>query len=118
MLENKMECYSRERMTGFMNYAKQELAGQEVMLVVGSKKIPFLNELNQEQELMKYLVVYIIMGLSLLNKGGSLVLRTYDLNIPFSCGLLFILHKYFDQLTIMKPLASNLHSAVSRARNV
>ncbi|MDR3548320.1 MAG: hypothetical protein P4M11_08680 [Candidatus Pacebacteria bacterium] len=110
--ENKMDYYTKDNIERLCNYAKGVLMGQEVLLLVGSKKVRFENELNQELECMKYMLVYVIMALKLLSKGGSLVLRTYDNHIPFTCSMLLILYKNFEQITIIKPLSSNLHSAV------
>ena len=112
-LDNKVETFTCKNIDLICDFAKEELKDQEIMLVIGSKKIGFQDELNQELAFAKYLLAYIIIALKTLSKGGSLVLRTYDQNLPFTCAMLFILYKSFDELTIIKPLSSNLHSAVS-----
>lgn len=112
-IENRIECFTRDNIEKLSKSISDQLQDQEIMIFMGAKKVKFLNDMNQEKEYMKYMLVYVIIGLKLLYKGGSLILRTYDLNIPFSCDLLFILYKHFDNLTIMQPLASNLHSAVN-----
>ena len=111
-MTNKIELYTKERIEALCELTKKSLTDHEIMLIVASKKIRFENDLNQELEYMKYMLVYIIIALKMLNKGGSLVLRTYNTNVPYSCSMLFILYKNFDQLTIIKPLSSNLHSSV------
>jgi cap1 methyltransferase len=112
-MENKLECYTKDNIELLCEHVKMLLPEQEIMLIYASKKIKFENEMNQELAYMKYMLAYIILTFKLLNKGGSLMLRTYDQNIPFTCSLLFLLYKNFDQITIIKPLASNLHSAVT-----
>ena len=110
-LENLLDHFSRETIEKFCDFVKSTLDNLEILLMVASRKIRFENELNQETEYMKYLLVYLIIAFKLLNKGGSLVLRTYDHHIPFTCTMLFLLYRHFDQVTIIKPLSSNLHSA-------
>eukprot|EP01022_Parablepharisma_sp_SALTPOND_P016734 TRINITY_DN2526_c0_g1_i1.p2 TRINITY_DN2526_c0_g1~~TRINITY_DN2526_c0_g1_i1.p2 ORF type:complete len:341 (-),score=44.44 TRINITY_DN2526_c0_g1_i1:458-1480(-) len=110
-MENKLESFSKENIEKLCGLIKEVLNEEEILLLVASKKIRFENELNQEVEYMKYFLVYLIIAFKLLNKGGSFVLRTYDHHIPFTCAMLFLLYKHFDQITIIKPLSSNLHSA-------
>jgi hypothetical protein len=110
-MDNTLTCYTKESIEKFCELAKELLTEEEILVIVGSKKVPFENELNQELEFVKYFLVYIIIGFKLLNKGGSLVLRTYDHHTPFTCQLVFLLCKKFEKVTIIKPLASNLHSA-------
>jgi len=110
-LENNFDYYTVPHLEKVCNTMKEQLADQEIMVMVGSKKIKYENELNQELDCAKYMLVYIIAAFKLLAKGGSLVLRTYDHHTPFTCGLMFLLYKHFDQIAVIKPLSSNLHSA-------
>lgn len=111
-LENKIEVFSLENIETICKLTREIFHDQEIMVVVGSKKIRFENAFSQECEFTKYMLVYILLAFKLLNKGGSLVLRTYDINLPFTCGLLYILYQSFDQITIIKPLTSNIYSGV------
>ena len=110
-VENSESCYAKGSIENLCEIIKESLNDQEILLFVGSKKISYANELNQELEYTKYFLVYLIIAFKLLNRGGSLVLRTYDLHMPFSSQLVFLLSNNFEQITIMKPLSSNLHSA-------
>jgi len=110
-MNNTITCYTKENIEKLCELTKEILNEEEILVIVGSKKIVFENELNQELEFTKYFLVFIIIAFKLLNKGGSLVLRTYDHHIPFTCQLIFLLCRKFERITIIKPLASNLHSA-------
>eukprot|EP00826_Nyctotherus_ovalis_P043954 TRINITY_DN4697_c0_g2_i5.p1 TRINITY_DN4697_c0_g2~~TRINITY_DN4697_c0_g2_i5.p1 ORF type:complete len:274 (+),score=112.12 TRINITY_DN4697_c0_g2_i5:1080-1901(+) len=109
--DNILSSYTKENIEKLCEFAKEALNEEEILVVIGSKKVVFENELNQELDFIKYFLVYIIIAFKLLNKGGSLVLRTYDHHLPFTCQLLYLLCKKFEQITIIKPLTSNLHSA-------
>lgn len=109
--DNMLSSYTKENIEKFCELTREALNEEEILVVIGSKKVAFENELNQELDFIKYFLVYTIIAFKLLNKGGSLVLRTYDHHLPFTCQMVYLLCKKFEQITIIKPLTSNLHSA-------
>jgi hypothetical protein len=110
-LDNHSNTYTCTSINKLIQLLKTQLKEQDILLLIASKKIPYQNELNQELEYIKYFIVYLIIALKVLNRGGTLILRTYDNHLPITCTLIFLLHMHFEQVTIIKPLSSNLHSA-------
>ncbi len=44
--------------------------------------------------------------LKTLRQGGNFVLRLFDMNSKFTIDLIFILYRYFEKISILKPLYS------------
>jgi hypothetical protein len=59
----------------------------------------------------KFLLLNVILGLSVLSKGGNLVIKIYDMYTYFTVSVLFLLYNYFEKFTIIKPFSTRPHSS-------
>ena len=52
-----------------------------------------------------------IIALRLLETGGMLVCHIFETLTRFTVGILYILHQLFEEMTVVKPVVSNLHNS-------
>ena len=85
--------------------------GFGVSLYIAKKFIKFKKEFSQELKYKKFLFLNVIIGLSVLSKGGNLVIKIYDMYTHFTISLLFMIYNYFERFTIVKPFSTRPHSS-------
>jgi len=85
--------------------------GFGISLFIAKKFIKFRKDFSQELKYKKFLLLNVILGLSVLSKGGNLVIKIYDMYTYFTVSVLFLLYNYFEKFTIIKPFSTRPHSS-------
>ena len=64
-------------------------------------------EENMQEILTKQLVMcQFACALSILRRGGHFVCKLFDAYTPFTVGLIYLLHRSFEQVCLFKPVTS------------
>eukprot|EP01097_Dermamoeba_algensis_P003803 TRINITY_DN2588_c0_g2_i3.p1 TRINITY_DN2588_c0_g2~~TRINITY_DN2588_c0_g2_i3.p1 ORF type:complete len:485 (+),score=102.70 TRINITY_DN2588_c0_g2_i3:135-1589(+) len=63
-------------------------------------------ELSQEYKVRQLVLCEFLTMFSVLKKGGDFVCKLFDAFLPFTVGLLYILYRNFEKISIVKPYAS------------
>ncbi|XP_021956771.1 cap-specific mRNA (nucleoside-2'-O-)-methyltransferase 1 isoform X3 [Folsomia candida] len=79
--------------------------GLHVVLAGGRELTPGLDEDRKELRAKAMLLAETTIALKSLREGGTFVLRLYDLFTPFTVGLVYLIYRAFDQVTILRPEA-------------
>ncbi|KAL1916538.1 uncharacterized protein VTP21DRAFT_5729 [Calcarisporiella thermophila] len=91
----------------FARLIDQATDGNGVDLVTADGGLCFEGkEQDQEWLMRRLLLCQIISMLLILRRGGVFVCKLFDISLPFTAGLVYILHSIFDRITIVKPLPS------------
>ncbi|KAI9346963.1 FtsJ-like methyltransferase-domain-containing protein [Obelidium mucronatum] len=64
------------------------------------------DELYQEDQVKVVLLAQLTTMFRILEKGGDFVMKTFELLTPFSVGLVYLLHKSFRKISVVKPFSS------------
>ena len=84
---------------------KKEL-GNKVDLVTGDGGFEWNNENIQEQECALLIYSQIVCALQIQKKGGSFVLKMFEMFTKISCKFIIILKYFYETVHIVKPLTS------------
>jgi cap1 methyltransferase len=64
------------------------------------------DELHQEAHLTHLLIAQILIILIITERGGSAVIKIFDILLPVTVEVLFLAHLFFESMTIVKPFSS------------
>lgn len=84
--------------------------GYKVNLYIARKVIKFDPNSSQEIKYKKFLLINILLALKVLSKDGNFVIKLYDTFTPFTIGLIYIIFKNFENVSIFKPVSTRQYS--------
>jgi hypothetical protein len=109
---DEMENFDLDKITKIKEKILENTDGFGISLYIAKKFLKFRKEFSQELKYKKFLLLNVIIGLSVLSKGGNLVIKIYDTYTHFTISILFLLFNNFEKFTIVKPFSSRPHSSV------
>ena len=86
----------------FAREVQSECEGLDVCMADGGFDVAG-EEDKQELRSQQLILCECIIALAALRVGGSFVCKLFDVFLPFSVGLLYLMHRCFDALAIIKP---------------
>ncbi|KAH6569871.1 hypothetical protein BASA50_003613 [Batrachochytrium salamandrivorans] len=101
------DIYNDANINAFVAHVLQATGERGVDLVLADGGFSVLgDELYQEEHSHQLMLCQVLSMFRILKKGGSFVLKCFDLVTPLSGELVYILHLHFERIAILKPLAS------------
>lgn len=64
------------------------------------------DELNQERHNTQLFIAQILIVLQTLAKGGDSIFKIFDIQLPITVELMYILHLHFERISLLKPFSS------------
>jgi cap1 methyltransferase len=86
-----------KRITGWL--------GLHVVIACGSENAAGLDEDRKELRAKAMLLAETTIAIKSLREGGTFVMRLYDMFTPYTVGLLYLLYRAFEQVTLIRPEA-------------
>jgi len=96
------------------NIAKKIFEKTEVNMVdlfIARKVIKFNPEYSQEIKYEKFLLINTLLAFKCLSHGGNFIIKLYDTFTPFTIGLIYMIFKNFESVTIFKPVTTRQYSS-------
>lgn len=91
----------------FSDFIDKGTNGRGVALVTADGGISVQGIENQQETITKQLVLcQVIMGLTILRKGGNFMIKVFDLFTHFSISICYLLFQCFESFGIFKPFSS------------
>eukprot|EP00742_Colponemidia_sp_Colp-10_P011165 GILJ01012377.1.p1 GENE.GILJ01012377.1~~GILJ01012377.1.p1 ORF type:complete len:679 (+),score=102.48 GILJ01012377.1:143-2038(+) len=84
--------------------------GVHLVLAYGSKHSGESWHVRSERDMTSLLLGEVTVAMQLLAQHGTLVVRLYETASSFTVGLLYILYRHFEQISIVKPRSTSLDS--------
>ena len=84
--------------------------GYKVNLYIARKVIKFSPDSSQEIRYKKFLLVNTLLAFKLLNNGGHFIIKLYDTFTPFTIGIIYMIFKNFENVSIFKPVSTRQYS--------
>ena len=81
-----------------------------INLYIARKVIKFESDSSQEIKYKKFLLINILLALKTLAKSGNFIIKLYDTFTPFTIGLIYIIFKNFETVSIFKPVSTRQYS--------
>ena len=82
-----------------------------VNLYIARKVIEFNPDYSQEIKYKKFLLINTLLAFKCLSYGGNFVIKLYDTFTPFTIGLIYIIFKNFESVSIFKPVTTRQYSS-------
>ena len=82
----------------------------KVNLYIARKTIKFSPDASQEIKYKKFLLINILLAFKVLNSGGNFIIKLYDTFTPFTIGLIYMIFKNFERVSIFKPVSTRQYS--------
>ena len=82
----------------------------KVNLFIARKVIKFSPDSAQEIKYKKFLLVNTLLAFKVLNNGGNFIIKLYDTFTPFTIGLIYMIFKNFENVSIFKPVSTRQYS--------
>ena len=82
-----------------------------VDLFIARKVIKFNPEYSQEIKYEKFLLINTLLAFKCLSYGGNFIIKLYDTFTPFTIGLIYMIFKNFESVTIFKPVTTRQYSS-------
>ncbi|XP_070579029.1 cap-specific mRNA (nucleoside-2'-O-)-methyltransferase 1-like [Ptychodera flava] len=97
----------RDNLEAFRKFVFDNTDGKGVHFVMGDGGFSVAGQENIQEILTKQLLLcQFLCALNVLREGGNFVCKTFDLFTPFSVGLIYLLYRVFDHVTLFKPVTS------------
>jgi 23S rRNA U2552 (ribose-2'-O)-methylase RlmE/FtsJ len=94
-------------MRSYINSVWTETRGQGLHLVMGDGGFDVSGQENRQELLSRQIILcQILVALGTLRKGGVFVCKVFDMFLPFTVHVLYILKVHFDEFCIVKPCQS------------
>lgn len=95
-----------ENITSIVRYVKQHVS-LGVHVVIADSAFDVQNQKYAKETIFKRMHLgEVILALSLLRSNGHFVIKLFDVLLPFTVGLVYLLHKCFAEVSLFKPKAS------------
>ncbi|XP_061395406.1 cap-specific mRNA (nucleoside-2'-O-)-methyltransferase 1 [Musca vetustissima] len=105
-VNNDGDVYVEANQDSFNNYIRKHTV-EGVHFVMADGGFSVEGEENIQEILSKQLYLcQCLTALKILRNNGSFVCKLFDIFTPFSVGLIFLMYKCFDQISIIKPNSS------------
>ena len=85
--------------------------GNLLDLFIARKVIPFNPKYSQEIRYKKFFLINTLLAFKCLAKDGNLIIKLYDTFTPFTIGLIYIIFKNFQSVSIFKPVTTRHYSS-------
>ncbi|XP_063958998.1 cap-specific mRNA (nucleoside-2'-O-)-methyltransferase 1-like [Lytechinus pictus] len=91
----------------FRRFVMEHTGGKGVHFVMADGGFSVAGQENIQEILTKQLLLcQFLVAMSIVREGGHFVCKTFDLFTPFSVGLIYVLYRSFEQVSIFKPVTS------------
>ncbi|XP_002738079.1 cap-specific mRNA (nucleoside-2'-O-)-methyltransferase 1-like [Saccoglossus kowalevskii] len=99
--------YRSDNLKEFQRFVLQNTDGKGVHFVMADGGFSVAGQENIQEILSKQLLLcQFLCALSIIREGGNFVCKTFDLFTPFSVGLIYLLYRAFQRVTLFKPVTS------------
>lgn len=96
-----------DNLMAFKEFVLSNTDGKGVHFVMGDGGFSVAGQENMQEVLTKRLVLcQFLCAMSILRKDGYFLCKTFDLFTPFTVGLIYLLYRAFDEVSIHKPITS------------
>ena len=85
--------------------------GNMVNLFVARKVLDFSPDSSQEVRYKKFLLTNTLVALKLLTNNGHFIIKLYDTFTPFTIGIIYLIFKNFENITVFKPVTTRQYSS-------
>ena len=82
-----------------------------VNLYIARKVIKFNPDYSQEIKYKKFLLINTLLAFKCLSYGGNFIIKLYDTFTPFTIGLIYMIFKNFENVSIFKPVSTRQYSS-------
>ena len=82
-----------------------------VNLYIARKVIEFNPDYSQEIKYKKFLLINTLLAFKCLSYGGNFIIKLYDTFTPFTIGLIYLIFKNFESVSIFKPVTTRQYSS-------
>lgn len=101
------DIFKLENITSFAKNVKHETDGLGVHFMMSDGAFSVEGKENLQEILSKQIYLcQCLMALEIVRNNGHFVTKVFDLFTPFSVGLVYLMYKCFQKVTILKPNAS------------
>ena len=101
---------SNEFLNNIAKTISDKTDGYKVNLYIARKVIKFNPESSQEIRYKKFLLVNTLLAFKILNNGGHFIIKLYDTFTPFTIGIIYMIFKNFENISIFKPVSTRQYS--------
>ena len=96
-----------DNIMSFARKIKEDTHGEMVSLVTADGGVAVDGEENDQEKLLKRLVMcQYLCALCILRKGGNFLCKVFDLLTDFNASLLYVVAQCFERISIIKPYTS------------
>jgi cap1 methyltransferase len=104
---DKGDIYSTKNMQSLRQLVTDQTDGQMLHFVMADGGFDVTGNENIQEILNKQLLLcQVTTALALLRNGGNFTCKAFDLFTPFSVGLVYILYRHFQRVSLFKPHTS------------
>lgn len=101
---------SNDFINKIVDVINQKTDGYNVNLYIARKIIRFDPYSSQEIKYKKFFLINTLLAFKILNSGGNFIIKLYDMFTPFTIGLIYMIFKNFENVTIFKPVSTRQYS--------
>ena len=85
--------------------------GNMVDLFIARKVIDFNPDYSQEIQYKKFFLINTLLAFKCLAKDGNFIIKLYDTFTHFTIGLIYLIFKNFERVSIFKPVSTRQYSS-------
>eukprot|EP00057_Strongylocentrotus_purpuratus_P004716 XP_003729301.2 PREDICTED: LOW QUALITY PROTEIN: cap-specific mRNA (nucleoside-2'-O-)-methyltransferase 1 [Strongylocentrotus purpuratus] len=101
------DATNSENQSEFRRFVMEHTDGKGVHFVMADGGFSVEGQENIQEILNKQLLLcQFLVAMSIVREGGHFVCKTFDLFTPFSIGLIYVLYRSFEQVSLFKPVTS------------
>ena len=101
---------SNEFINKIVDTIDKETNSYNVNLYIARKVVRFAPDSSQEIKYKKFLLINILLAFKTLNQGGNFIIKLYDMFTQFTIGLIYMIFKNFENVSIFKPVSTRQYS--------
>ncbi|XP_045186232.2 cap-specific mRNA (nucleoside-2'-O-)-methyltransferase 1-like [Mercenaria mercenaria] len=106
-MEGDGDIFRPDNQQAFIQFVKENTDGQGVHMVMADGGFSVEGQENIQEILSKQLYLcQFLVAVSVLRTGGHFVCKLFDLFTPFSVGLVYLMYRIFEHVSIYKPVTS------------
>ncbi|XP_052271632.1 cap-specific mRNA (nucleoside-2'-O-)-methyltransferase 1-like [Dreissena polymorpha] len=101
------DIFNADNQKAFIDFVLENTSGLGVHFVMADGGFSVEGQENIQEILSKQLYLcQFLVAISIIRTGGHFVCKLFDLFTPFSIGLVYLMYRIFDQVSIFKPVTS------------